>query len=283
MLIACVANIVLDLVTVGVFHMGVAGVAFSTIFAQFISVVFSIAAIRKMKLPFAFGKGYVKLWKGITGEIMKSGIPLALQDFLTNLSFVVINAVANGLGTDPTKWAAIAAGYSVDNKITAFLMIVPSAFLQSMAVFTAQNYGAEKKDRIGKALKYMVATTLATSIVLACLTIFGGKGLASIFTSDGEAIEYAAMYLKGFSLDCLFGSLLLMMLGFFNGMGHSNFVMIQGLVGAFLIRIPVVLAIGNMGSANLTMLGVGCASATCGALILCVVYYFVKVRRELRQ
>ncbi|MBD5145245.1 MAG: MATE family efflux transporter [Ruminococcus sp.] len=282
-LIACVANIVLDLVTVGVFHMGVAGVAFSTIFAQFISVVFSIVAIQKMKLPFAFGKGYVKLWKGITGEIMKSGIPLALQDFLTNLSFVVINAVANGLGADPTKWAAIAAGYSVDNKITAFLMIVPSAFLQSMAVFTAQNYGAEKKDRIGKALKYMVATTLATGIVLACLTIFGGKGLASIFTGDGEAIEYAAMYLKGFSLDCLFGSLLLMMLGFFNGMGLSNFVMIQGLVGAFLIRIPVVLAIGNMGNANLTMLGVGCASATCGALILCVVYYFVKVRRELRQ
>jgi putative MATE family efflux protein len=280
--IACLANIVLDLVTVGVFHMGVAGVAFSTVFAQLISVVISVVAIRKMELPFEFGRRYVRLWKGITGQIMKAGIPLALQDFLTNMSFVVINAVANGLGSDPTKWAAIAAGYSVDNKITAFLMIVPSAFLQSMAVFTAQNYGAGRKDRIAKALRYMVVTTCVTGVVLACLAIFGGSTLASIFTSDQEAIAYAAMYLKGFSLDCLCGSLLLMLLGFFNGMGHSNFVMIQGLVGAFLIRIPVVLAIGTMEAANLTMLGVGCASATCGALILCLIYYWAKVRKELK-
>jgi Na+-driven multidrug efflux pump len=127
----------------------------------------------------------------------------------------------------------------------------------------------------------MVATTCVPGLVLACITIFGGSILASVFTSDKEAIMYASMYLKGFSLDCLFGSLLLMLLGFFNGMGHSNFVMIQGLVGAFIIRIPVVLAIGNMQTANLTMLGAGCASATCGALILCVIYYFTKVHKEL--
>jgi putative MATE family efflux protein len=280
--IACFANIVLDLVTVGIFHIGVAGVAFSTIFAQLISVIISVAAIKKMTLPFEFGMRYVRLWKGITKQIMKAGIPLALQDFLTNMSFVVINAVANGLGSDASKWSAIAAGYSVDNKITAFLMIVPSAFLQSMAVFTAQNCGAGRKDRINKALRYMVSTTCVTGVALACLTIFGGSALASIFTSDQEAIIYAAMYLKGFSLDCLFGSLLLMLLGFFNGMGHSNFVMIQGLVGAFIIRIPVVLTIGTMENANLTMLGAGCASATCGALILCIIYYWVKVRKELK-
>jgi putative MATE family efflux protein len=280
--IACFANIILDLVTVAVFHMGVAGVAFSTIFAQLISVVFSVVAIKKMDLPFDFGISYVKLWKGITSQILKAGIPLSLQDFLTNMSFVVINGVANGLGSDPSKWSAIAAGYSVDNKITVFLMIVPCAFLQAMAVFTAQNYGAERRDRISKALKYMVATTAAAGIILACLAIFGGNILATIFTSNQETVTYAAMYLKGFSLDCLFGSLLLMLLGFFNGMGHSNFVMIQGLVGAFVIRIPVILAIGTMANANLTMLGLGSASATCGGLILCMLYYFAKVRKELK-
>jgi Na+-driven multidrug efflux pump len=280
--IACFANIILDLITVAVFHMGVAGVAFSTIFAQLISVVFSVVAIKKMDLPFDFGISYVKLWKGITSQILKAGIPLSLQDFLTNMSFVVINGVANGLGSDPSKWSAIAAGYSVDNKITVFLMIVPCAFLQAMAVFTAQNYGAERRDRISKALKYMVATTAAAGIILACLAIFGGNILATIFTSNQETVTYAAMYLKGFSLDCLFGSLLLMLLGFFNGMGHSNFVMIQGLVGAFVIRIPVILAIGTMANANLTMLGLGSASATCGGLILCMLYYFAKVRKELK-
>jgi putative MATE family efflux protein len=281
--IACAGNIVLDLVTVGLFDMGVAGVAFSTIFAQCISVAISLAAMGKIHFPFEFQLSYIRLWKGITGQVLKAGIPLALQDFLTNMSFVVINAVANGLGSDPSKWSAIAAGYSVDNKITAFLMIIPSAFLQSMAVFTAQNYGAGKKERIEKALRYMVMTTTVTGIIIAGFAFFGGRVLASVFTSDEEAIQYASMYLKGFSLDCLTSSTLLMLLGYFNGLGHSNFVMLQGLFGAFLIRIPVVLCIGRMQKANLTLLGAGCASATCASLILSAGFYFMKVRREMKS
>lgn len=114
--------------------MGVAGVAISTITAQAVSVVLSLVVMTRIELPFELSLKTVRIWKAETGSILVTGIPLALQDLLTNLSFIVINAVANKLGPDAALWPAIAAGYSVDNKITTFMMILPSAFLQSMSV-----------------------------------------------------------------------------------------------------------------------------------------------------
>ena len=209
--------------------MGVAGVAISTITAQAVSVVLSLVVMTRIELPFELSLKTVRIWKAETGSILVTGIPLALQDLLTNLSFIVINAVANKLGPDAALWPAIAAGYSVDNKITTFMMILPSAFLQSMSVFVAQNTGAGKLGRIRKGFGYMVPTTLGTGLLLAVLCFFGGPGLARIFATDAATIYYAAGYLKGVAADVLIGCLVLMMLGCFNGGGHSTFVMLQGL------------------------------------------------------
>ena len=209
--------------------MGVAGVAISTITAQAVSVVLSLVVMTRIELPFELSLKTVRIWKAETGSILVTGIPLALQDLLTNLSFIVINAVANKLGPDAALWPAIAAGYSVDNKITTFMMILPSAFLQSMSVFVAQNTGAGKLGRIRKGFGYMVPTTLGTGLLLAALCFFGGSGLARISATDAATIYYAAEYLKGFAGDMLIGCLVLMMLGYFNGEGHSTFVMLQGL------------------------------------------------------
>ena len=235
--------------------MGVAGVAISTITAQAVSVVLSLVVMTRIELPFELSLKTVRIWKAETGSILVTGIPLALQDLLSNLSFIVINAVANKLGPDAALWPAIAAGYSVDNKITTFMMILPSAFLQSMSVFVAQNTGAGKLGRIRKGFGYMVPTTLGTGLLLAALCFFGGRGLARIFATDAATIYYAAGYLKGVAADVLIGCLVLMMLGCFNGGGHSTFVMLQGLFSAFAVRIPVV-------------------------LLLCAVYFLVLERRK---
>lgn len=215
-----------------------------------------------------------------TKLILGTGIPLAAQDFLTNISFVVINSVANSLGSDPTVWTAIASGYSVDNKLTTFMMILPVAFLQSMSVFTAQNIGAKKPERIRKGFRYMIFTTAGAGALLAVLCFFGGGMLASIFTNDAETIMYAAQYLKGFAADMLVGCTVLMMLGYFNGSGHSTFVMFQGLFSAFCIRIPAVLLLSKMANVTLVHLGLGCAAASYSSLIICIVFYMVCKKKE---
>ncbi len=276
--IACVVNIVTDLVTVTVFGWGVAGVAFATIFAQAVSVVLSFVFIRKLELPFSLHRNLIRFHRGETFDILKTGIPLSLQDFLTNMSFIIINTVANKLGPVAALWPAISAGYSVDSKIAAFTMVLPSAFLQSMAAFTAQNIGAGTFDRAKKGLRYMILTGIGMGICLAALCEFGGGLLARVFTNETDTIFYAAQYLKGYALDCLVGCVALTMIGYFSGSGHSTFVMIQGLIGAFLVRIPVVLLLSRWQDVTLFHIGIGCATATITTLILSTIFYFVKGR-----
>ena len=279
-LIASVVNIALDLLLVCFFDMGVSGVAIATITAQAVSVILSLFIMKKTALPFEMNFKKIRFHAKETKLILGTGIPLAAQDFLTNISFVVINSVANSLGSDPTVWTAIASGYSVDNKLTTFMMILPVAFLQSMSVFTAQNIGAKKPERIRKGFRYMIFTTAGAGALLAVLCFFGGGMLASIFTNDAETIMYAAQYLKGFAADMLVGCTVLMMLGYFNGSGHSAFVMFQGLFSAFCIRIPAVLLLSKMANVTLVHLGLGCAAASYSSLIICIVFYMVCKKKE---
>lgn len=144
--IACVLNIGGDLLLVGPCGIGVAGAAIATVFAQAMSVLLSLAIIRRRKLPFTMTRRDIR-WDGaILRRVLAIGVPVAAQDLLVSISFLVIIAIANGMGTVPS------AGVGVAEKLCAFVMLIPSAFAQSMTAFVAQNVGARRMDRAGRAL-----------------------------------------------------------------------------------------------------------------------------------
>ncbi len=137
-LIACLVNIAGDLLFVAVFRMNVAGAALATILAQAISVILSLFIIRRQNLPFTFSRKDM----GFNSEIpvfLKLGIPLALQEMLTNISFLILCAIVNGISLEASS------GYGIAQKVISFIMLIPSALMQSMSAFVAQNVGARKK------------------------------------------------------------------------------------------------------------------------------------------
>lgn len=136
--IACVVNIVGDLILVAGFHMNVAGAAIATVLAQAVSVILSIVIIRKTELPFTMKKEDICFNKEIS-HFVKIGTPIAFQEILTNLSFLALCAFINRLGLEASS------GYGVANKITSFVLLVPSSLMQSMSSFVAQNVGAGKR------------------------------------------------------------------------------------------------------------------------------------------
>ena len=169
--IACVCNIAGDLVLCAGFHMGTAGAACATVFAQVVRVVVSFGFIRKKQLPFVFKKENVRIHKTLLKKMAGLGAPIALQDLLVSISFLIILAIVNSMGVTAS------AGVGVAEKVCAFIMLISSAFMQSMSAFVAQNYGAGRMDRAKKAL--------------------------------------------------------------YNGIGQTKFVMLQGIAGAFGVRVPV--------------------------------------------
>ena len=275
--IACMLNILGDLLLVAVFDMGAAGAAIATVFAQAMSVVLSLLIIRKRKLPFDFSRKYLRPIATHIKSILKLGTPIALQDLLVSISFLVIIAIVNDLGLTAS------AGVGVAEKVCAFIMLIPSAFMQSMSAFVAQNMGALKYDRAKKALWYGIASSLVIGIVVGYFSFFHGDILAGIFAKDTAIITPAAEYLKAYAIDCVLTAFLFCFMGYFNGCGNTTFVMIQGIIGGICVRLPISWAMSKIIPVSLFRIGLATPISTVVQIILCVGFFVIMQRFQKRK
>ncbi len=266
--IACVLNIVGDLILVAVFDMGAVGAAIATVVAQAVSVVLSLAIIKRRQLPFCFSVKHIAINKAYVKEIIKIGTPIALQELLVGISFLAILAIVNDIGLTES------AGIGVAEKLCGFIMLIPSSFMQSMSAFVAQNIGAQKPDRAQKALWCGIAMSLSAGIVIGCFSFLRGDILAGIFAKDTPVIMAAWDYLKAYAIDCLLTAFLFCFIGYFNGCSATGFVMVQGMVGAFCVRLPLCWLISRH-SSSLFHIGLATPSSTIVQIILCFAYFFV--------
>ena len=262
--IACVFNVAGDLLLCAVFGMGTAGAAIATVFAQIVSVIVSFILISKKDLPFTIKKENIRIHKTYLRKMTAFGAPIALQDLLVSISFLIILAIVNDMGV------IASAGVGVAEKVCAFIMLISSAFMQSMSAFVAQNYGAGRLTRARKALHYGIAVSFTVGIVMFAITFFHGDILAGIFSSDPEVIAAAADYLKAYAIDCLFTAIFFCYTGFYNGIGRTRFVMIQGILGAFCVRVPVSYIMSIQPNTSLFHIGLATPISSILQLILCV-------------
>ncbi len=270
--IACVLNILGDLLLVAVFGLGSTGAAIATILAQAISVVLSLFIIRKRQLPFGFSRKYIRPNATHIKAILRLGTPIALQDLLVSISFLVILAIVNDFGL------AESAGVGVAEKVCAFIMLIPSAFMQSMSAFVAQNIGASKYDRAKKALWYGIASSLAVGLVVGYFSFFHGEILAGIFAEDATILAPAAEYLKAYAIDCVLTAFLFCFIGYFNGCGNTTFVMIQGIIGGICVRLPVSWTMSKIMPASLFRIGLATPISSAVQIILCVGFFVILQR-----
>lgn len=262
--IACVCNIAGDLLLCAVFHMGTAGAAIATVFAQIVSVVVSYFLIRKKALPFDMNRQFIRIEKPLLVKMAGLGAPIALQDLLVSISFLIILAIVNSMGV------IASAGVGVAEKVCAFIMLISSAFMQSMSAFVAQNYGAGHMDRAKKALHYGAGVSFVIGVVMFYISFFHGDVLAGIFSSDGEVILAAADYLKAYSIDCMLTAIFFCYTGFYNGIGKTKFVMLQGIIGALGVRVPVSYIMSIQPDTSLFHIGLATPLSSLVQLVICV-------------
>ena len=272
-LVACIVNVIGDLVLVAGLHMDAAGAAIATVAAQALSVVFALILLVKMKLPFTITKKDFRL-NVQCKRFLQIGLPLALQECLTQISFLALCAFVNRLGLEASS------GYGVACKIVNFAMLVPSSLMQSMASFVSQNIGAGKKKRAKQSMFTGIGVELAVGCVVFILVMFKGDMLAGIFSTDAEVISNAFDYLKGFAPETIVTAILFSMIGYFNGNNKTVWVMIQGLIQTLLVRLPLAYFMSIQPDANLTKIGLAAPVATVTGIILNVGFYIYLNRTE---
>ncbi len=270
--VASVCNIAGDLLLVAVLHMGATGAAAATVASQTISVLISVLVLSRRELPFRFTRRDIRIDRPILRRIFRFGTPIALQDLLVGLSFLVILAIVNTLGLTAS------AGVGVAEKVCAFIMLIPAAFMQAMSAYVAQNHGAGKNDRAERGLRIAILVSTTFGAVMFWAAFFHGDLLCAVFARDAEVIAAGFNYLRAYGIDCLLTCFLFCFIGFFNGLGETGFVMIQGIAAAFLIRIPVAWWMSRT-VGRLFYIGLGVPCATVAQIVACFVFY-TTIRRK---
>ncbi|MCD7949621.1 MAG: MATE family efflux transporter [Erysipelotrichaceae bacterium] len=271
--IACVVNIIGDLILVAGLHLNVVGAAIATISAQAVSVILSLIIISKRELPFIMTKKDI----GFNSEVirfLKLGSPIALQELLTNLSFLALCAFINRLGLDASS------GYGIAQKVTTFVLLVPSSLMQSMSSFVAQNVGAKQEKRALKALLTGMGIGLIAGCFIFTAVMLKGDLFASIFTNDQDVIKCAGEYLRGFAPETILTSISFSLIGYYNGHEKTLFVMIQGLAQSFIVRLPVSYIMSIQPNASLTMIGLAAPLATAFGIVI-LTAYFIKNKNNI--
>ncbi len=267
--LACIINIGLDLLLVAVFHMGAAGAAAATVAAQGISFAAAIFYMIKKGLPVPFERHFIGFHGGQALRILKIGSPIALQDALVNISFLIITAIINTMGL------VASAAVGVDEKIIVFAMLVPTSFASAVAAMTAQNVGAGRMDRAKKSLWIAVALSFVFGFFVWIFCQAEPQALPSLFSTDEAVVYQAGLYLRNYTIDCMLVALIFCMNSFFSGCGYSVFSLCHSLAATFGIRVPVSYFLSRLPGITLLEMGYVPPLASCLSIVLCLIYFHI--------
>ena len=270
---ACLVNVVLDFLLVGVFHMGAAGAALATIAAQSLSFFLSLFIIARRGFPFDFGRRHFKPDSHAMKRILLVGTPLAVQDALVNISFLIITVIVNTMGV------VASASVGVVERLMGFAMLPPSAFASAVATMTAQNMGANKPERAWGALKCGIGYSLIFGTAVCIYSQFWPQTLTGIFSGDPQVIAAAAQYLRSYALDCVLVCFVFCINSYFSGSGKSVITFAHSMAATFGVRIPMSYLISRYATGTLYYMGLAAPAASVLSIMICGVILAKQQRR----
>ena len=276
--VATVVNIISDTILVAGLGLGAAGTAIATVFAQFLCMLFAIFHVKRKDFPFDFRLKSYRLVKKDAGALLRTGIPIALQQALVLFSFVIIAGIINRHGL----YASAAAG--ILDKVFMFATIPTNAFNASISAMVAQNIGAREEKRAVQCLRYGSIFSFLFALIFFLTGLFFPAQTMGIFTSDSGVIAEGVVYYAGYKYDYLICSLAFCINGFINGTGHTKLTLIANLVSTYAVRIPACILAGTVW--KLGMLGIGYALpiATVAQVIIGFAFYLSgRWRREIHS
>ena len=188
LIVCCLANVVLDLLFVVVFHWGVFGVAFATILSQLISAVLLMIRLMGTQEAYRVELRKIRFHKDILKNVVRIGLPAGLQSVMYSFSNILIQASINSFGTTAiAAWAAI-------GKIDGFIWMVMNAFGIAVTTFAGQNFGARQYDRMKRCTRVGLGMCLGTIIALSALLFVFRYQLLMFFTGDAEVVNIGAQF-----------------------------------------------------------------------------------------
>ena len=233
LLLVAALNVVLDLWFVAGIGMGVAGVSLATVIAQMISAIFCYRKLLKMGSIFDLNKDTMKLDGEVAMRIIRIGVPSGITQAIFSMASMVTQTLTNSMGE------MVIAANVIIMRVDGFAMMPNFSFGQAMSVYTGQNVGAMKYDRVHKGTKQGVLIALGCSAAITAVLLFLNKYLFAIFTDTAELIELAGRMMRIMAVGYLGVAITQSLGGVMRGAGDTVSPMWISIISTVLLRVPV--------------------------------------------
>ena len=265
--ISCVTNITLDYVFIGLCDLGPSGAALGTVLSQTFSVIAAFISIRKRKTGIKLVKEDFIPDRKVLGEILKVGIPVAVQDGCIQVAFIIITVIANHRGLDD------AAAVGIVEKMISAIFIIPSSMLATVSALSAQNIGAGKYDRAAKTLKYATMITSVYGVFMAVIMQVLAAPLLALFTKDAAVVVLGTQYMKGYIIDSIFAGVHFCFSGYFAAYGKSYIGFMHNIISITFVRVPGSYLASKLSGDTLFPMGLAAPAGSLLSVIICVCAY----------
>lgn len=262
--VACIANIALDYLFIGVFGLGAIGAALGTTLSQTISVIISLIVILKQKTGITLSKRNFKPQKDTMTGLLKIGVPVAFQDGFIQIAFIVITVFANKRGLND------AAAVGIVEKVIGILFLVPSSMLQTVSALSAQNIGAGKHDRARLTLRYAAIMAVTWGIAATILMQLSAEPFIRLFADNTEVVRLGSQYMRGYVWDCILAGIHFSFSGYFCAYGLSVISFLHNSISIICVRIPLSYFAAKYFTETLFPMGLASPAGSAISVIICV-------------
>ena len=233
LIIASIANIILDIAFVALFGMGVEGVAIATVLAQGGSAVLCFRKLARMTDMLDFRLKYFRLERKIARKIISLGAPSGITQVILSMSLLLVQALSNSFG------ATFVAANVIVQRIDGFAMLPAMSFGIAMTTYAGQNIGAGNLERTERGAKQGILIAIGISAVIGALLALVGHQLANIFTDTEEVIDLSRQLILIMAPGYMFLSGVHCMAGTMRGAGDTITPMWLSIIQLFGMRLPL--------------------------------------------
>lgn len=267
LIVACLTNIVLDVLFVVGFNMGVAGAAWATILSQLVSAVLVVLVLVRSRSAYRLDVRHIRFHSHILERIVQIGLPAGLQSVMYSLSNVIIQTSVNAFGTD------VLAAWTAYGKLDGLFWMIVSAFGVSITTFVGQNFGARQYERVRRSVKVCLGMAFVSTVIISTVYLLVGEHLYRLFSDDDVVIAHGMDILRLLVPTYVLYLCIEILSGAVRGAGDSLIPTLITLFGVCLLRVVWLLWIApGMGTLSAVLVSYPITWALTSVLF--IVYYW---------
>ncbi len=284
LLLAAALNVVLDILFVAGFGMGVPGVSLATVISQAVSAVFCFLKLMRMGEHFDLNKSTIRLDREVAMRIIGIGIPSGITQAIMSMSMMVVQSLTNSMGE------MVIAANVIIMRVDGFAMMPNFSFGQAMSVYTGQNVGAGKFDRVNQGVKQGSVIALAFAAAIVVVLMFLNKYLFGFFTKTTALIDLAGQMMRIMAVGYICMAVTQVLGGVMRGCGNTVTPMWISILSTVVIRVPIAYLLANLSqtaefpqghpfSLSISLL----TSWAMGMVMSVIAFRFSKTRRMIKE